>query len=506
VNSPVSLRIASGLSGLALAASMLFSGATAVAADSGFITLPRPASHPATFALGVDSGSVLVGKTEYLPSINIVGAPNPTVDWGDGTVDTLQFDTNPSDAVSPCFYYSDVIGCQLSDHHTYSTSGDYSITSTYYTGAFVSYSQTYAVQVVAQTSISPAPYNFYTTAAAPYSGLVATFLDNNTVDPASDFAATIDWGDGSTSAGTVTGAMAYFSANGSHTYASPGTFAVDVTVRTHLGQAIDVFSTAHVAAPPANVEINDSEPGITFTGTGWFYSPNRGFGDFQDDEHATTLDGDSLAYTFTGTGVTVVGERNAVDGTALVILDGVGQGSVSTAASTRVVQNPLYAVDGLASGRHTLQVVKTTGEYLEIDALIVRNATQTPAPTATTTPTSAPTSTPTPSPTPTVAASSTLKTTTSVSTSNNNASRSASITFTAAVQGSATGVLSGTVTFKVDSRVLGTAALNHGIATFSTTGGSIGGGTHIITAVYSGDARFGPSTSTGINQIIRASS
>jgi hypothetical protein len=37
-----------------------------------------------------------------------------------------------------------------------------------------------------------------------FSGVVATFSDSDTVTAAGDFAATIDWGDGTTSAGTVT--------------------------------------------------------------------------------------------------------------------------------------------------------------------------------------------------------------------------------------------------------------------------------------------------------------
>src|SRR5205807_4576617 len=52
---------------------------------------------------------------------------------------------------------------------------------------------------------------------------VATFTDTYTGNVASDFAANIDWGDGTTTAGTVSGASGSFTVNGSHTYATAGT-------------------------------------------------------------------------------------------------------------------------------------------------------------------------------------------------------------------------------------------------------------------------------------------
>jgi hypothetical protein len=53
-------------------------------------------------------------------------------------------------------------------------------------------------------------------------GAVATFTDTDTVTAANDFVATIDWGDGTTTAGTVAGSNGSFTVGGSYTYASPG--------------------------------------------------------------------------------------------------------------------------------------------------------------------------------------------------------------------------------------------------------------------------------------------
>jgi hypothetical protein len=66
---------------------------------------------------------------------------------------------------------------------------------------------------------------------------VASFTDSDTASPASDFAATITWGDGSTSGGTVSGGAGTFSVAGSHTYAGAGSDAVAVTLTDDGGGA-----------------------------------------------------------------------------------------------------------------------------------------------------------------------------------------------------------------------------------------------------------------------------
>src|SRR5262249_58706386 len=61
---------------------------------------------------------------------------------------------------------------------------------------------------------------------------VATFTDTYTGHPdGSDFFATIDWGDGTVTQGTVVGSGASFTVDGTHTYATPGTDTTTVTVQ-----------------------------------------------------------------------------------------------------------------------------------------------------------------------------------------------------------------------------------------------------------------------------------
>jgi hypothetical protein len=51
-----------------------------------------------------------------------------------------------------------------------------------------------------------------------FSGTIATFTDTDTFNVAGDFAASIDWGDGTTTSGTVSGSNGLLKVNGSHTY------------------------------------------------------------------------------------------------------------------------------------------------------------------------------------------------------------------------------------------------------------------------------------------------
>jgi Domain of unknown function DUF11 len=59
---------------------------------------------------------------------------------------------------------------------------------------------------------------------------VATFTHTTGVEPPSAFAATINWGDGSNSAGTITLSGSTYTVKGSHTYSQNGSHTVTTTV------------------------------------------------------------------------------------------------------------------------------------------------------------------------------------------------------------------------------------------------------------------------------------
>jgi len=63
-----------------------------------------------------------------------------------------------------------------------------------------------------------------------FTGTVASFTDPDTSSTAAEYSATVGWGDGSSSAGTITGGSGSFSVAGSHTYAEEGARQVAATI------------------------------------------------------------------------------------------------------------------------------------------------------------------------------------------------------------------------------------------------------------------------------------
>jgi hypothetical protein len=110
---------------------------------------------------------------------------------------------------------------------------------------------------VADVTLSPTATTTPTEAAGfPFTTTVANFSDANPLATSTDFSATIDWGDGTTSSGTASGPTGGpFSISGSHTYAAPGSYAVAVTI-TDGTQQVVAHSTINVpltCPPGANV-------------------------------------------------------------------------------------------------------------------------------------------------------------------------------------------------------------------------------------------------------------
>src|SRR5262249_12016953 len=101
--------------------------------------------------------------------------------------------------------------------------------------------------------LTPAPANQIVTApdTLSFTGPVANFTDVNTASTASDFFATIAWGDGTTSAGTVTDVDGAIRVGGSHTFATTGELPVTVTLSedTPGAATATVHNVAFVGLP-----------------------------------------------------------------------------------------------------------------------------------------------------------------------------------------------------------------------------------------------------------------
>ena len=81
------------------------------------------------------------------------------------------------------------------------------------------------------------------------SGAVGTFTDANSFATPTEFKATINWGDGTTSTGTVTeGTNGLFSVNGSHNYANDQAYTIKATVTDEGGSTTTITSRAVIYA------------------------------------------------------------------------------------------------------------------------------------------------------------------------------------------------------------------------------------------------------------------
>ncbi|MBP3961249.1 glycoside hydrolase family 27 protein [Paenibacillus sp. DLE-14] len=127
---------------------------------------------------------------------------------------------------------------------------------------------------------------------------------------------------------------------------------------------------------PADIAVNDTDTSITYSGT-WTYNGSRGFGDYQDDVHYTSTNNNYAQYTFNGTGVELITEKEAGQGDIDIYIDNVFKGTVSTYNATRLTQQSVYRISGLTNGSHTIKVVKKSGTYMLIDAFkVTTNKTQ----------------------------------------------------------------------------------------------------------------------------------
>ena len=116
--------------------------------------------------------------------------------------------------------------------------------------------------------------------------------------------------------------------------------------------------------------VNNNDSSIQYDPLGaWRYAGGRGgAGDHCSDVTYATANGSAFEYSFTGTGIDVLVAAGGVT-RADVYLDGVLVDSIDRTDSGYLPQAVLYGVRDLAAGEHTVRVVKTGGQYLQLDAL-----------------------------------------------------------------------------------------------------------------------------------------
>lgn len=226
------------------AAGLLLAGVLGLGIAAG----PAHASLPPngfTATAGVPFTGVIGGFNTTCPGNSCQGLnPFVTIDWGDGTP------TSRVAAVPDC-----PVGCassnwSVSGTHTYRLPGAYPAS---FFGVLSLTVSTPATVGDDPNSIVPSPVTVSPVVGAPFSGVVATFTDTNQLAQASDFTATINWGDGQITSGTVALSPTQgFQVAGSHTYARVGAFPVAVKIQ-HLGKDPGVLGATATDASSAHV-------------------------------------------------------------------------------------------------------------------------------------------------------------------------------------------------------------------------------------------------------------
>jgi PKD repeat protein len=196
------------------------------------ITLGAPAQN-------VDLGTLLPNETP--PSVAMDTIPTGTEG---NPVQLGVVGTGPGGSLSPCgtdgltFAWTFDDGGTASGQspqHTFAEEGTHTGTVTVTDPTGLSTTLSFSVPVVdAPLTISCATPPVSLQA---FSGPVADLHDGNPGAPLSDFTATIDWGDSSTSSGTVSGGGGNYGISGTHTYASTGYYDVTVHVDDEGGSS-----------------------------------------------------------------------------------------------------------------------------------------------------------------------------------------------------------------------------------------------------------------------------
>ncbi|MFJ2033968.1 hypothetical protein [Streptosporangium sp. NPDC087985] len=208
-------------------------------------------------------GSAVSGKIANVTDAVSDSTPSDltaSIDWGDGSKPSVGTVSGGNGKFS------------VSGSHVYAEEGTFQATVS------IAAEDGSEASVTSTVVVADAP--LAATGAAPalstqeLSGTVATFTDGNRLADPSDFTATVDWGDGSSSPGTVTGGEGNFKVAAAHTYTGTGNFTITTSVHDRGGSTGSASSTTLIYdfAPGGGAFVVGDESAsnsVTYWGAQW---------------------------------------------------------------------------------------------------------------------------------------------------------------------------------------------------------------------------------------------
>lgn len=212
-------------------------------ADAQVADAPLTPSAPTAFV--ADAGQVFNGPIGSFQDVNSASVPGDfsvRIDWGDGQTSIGSVSTAATGQTGSLRY--NVIGS-----HLYAAPGNYGVKATIVRTASGQRVATNATANVLAQPITARGLNIDAIADSTFQGPVATFTDSNPASVPTDFNATINWGTGQPTTGTIvkTGVWTY-EVRGDFTYSAPGSFPIAATIkRVGGGGSATAQSVANVA-------------------------------------------------------------------------------------------------------------------------------------------------------------------------------------------------------------------------------------------------------------------
>jgi hypothetical protein len=257
---------------------------TAVVADAPLtvtsFTIPAPVFEGSSY--GGQVATLVTGNTLATPASFVA-----SIDWGDGT--TSAGVITPTGTPGTFTIAPDAA-------HTFGLAATYTVTVQVISlgGSRGSTSQDVQVLDAPIVQVPTAPLTGV--AGNPVSGVVVAFTQFP-LTPPSDFTASINWGDGVISPGTVAaGTDGQFTVSGTHTFVTNNTFTINVKISDTAGTMATLPQTAIIADAPltSKAAVVAAVAGVPFTSTVATFTSTNTFS--QASEFSATINwGDGSA-------------------------------------------------------------------------------------------------------------------------------------------------------------------------------------------------------------------